>query len=143
MTEHATFRLPDQKLGHSLVVKGWEWAKEQIGIGKVVHVEFKLETRTDRQNRLLHALIGDVARQALFYEEKRSVDFWKHILISAHSAATNDPIETFKGLEGELVSYRESSARMSKKRLASLIDYIQCYCAENEIELRESRQWMD
>lgn len=92
MTDKSTFRLPDQKLGHSLVVKGWEWAKEQIGLGKVVHVEFKLETRTDRQNRLLHALIGDVARQALFDEEKRSVDFWKHILISAHSAATNDPI---------------------------------------------------
>lgn len=143
MTERATFRLPDQKLGHSLVCKGWEWAKVQIGLGKVVQVEFKLETRTDRQNRLLHALISDVSKSGEFGGIKRTPDFWKHLLISAHSAATNEPIETFQGLEGELVSYRESSARMTKKRLASLIDYIQAYCAENGIELRESRQWMD
>lgn len=143
MTERASFRLPEKKLGHSLVCKGWEWTKTQLDLGKVVLVEFKLETRTDRQNRLLHALISDVAKQAVFDKEQRSPDFWKHVLISAHSAATNEPMETFRGLEGELVSYRESSAKMSKKRLASLIDYIQCYCAENGIELRESRQWMD
>lgn len=143
MTERASFRLPDKKRGHSLVVKGWEWAKLQIALGKVVIVTFSFETRTLRQNALLHALCTDVSKQATFAGEKREMDWWKHTLISGHGIATKDEVETFIGLEGEMVTYRESSAKMSKKRIASLIDYIQCYCAENGIELRESKQWMD
>lgn len=142
MTERATFRLPDQKLGHSLVVKGWEWAKEQIGLGKVVHVEFKLETRTDRQNRLLHALFADIARQAEFAGKKRSAEQWKQLLVIGHGIATKEECEIVQ-IEGEAVALRESTAKMTKRRMASLLEYCLAYCAENGIELRDSRQWMD
>lgn len=142
MTEKVTFRLPDQKLGHSLVVKGWEWAKEQIGLGKVVHVEFKLETRTDRQNRLLHALFADIARQAEFAGKKRSVEQWKQILVLGHGIATKEECEIVQ-IEGEAVALRESTAKMTKRRMASLLEYVLAYAATEGIELRESRQWMD
>lgn len=142
MTEKATFRLPDQKLGHSLVVKGWEWAKEQIGLGKVVHVEFKLETRTDRQNRLLHALFADIARQAEFAGKKRSAEQWKQILVLGHGIATKEECEIVQ-IEGEAVALRESTAKMTKRRMASLLEYVLAYAAIEGIELRDSRQWMD
>lgn len=142
MTEKATFRLPDQKLGHSLVVKGWEWAKEQIGLGKVVHVEFKLETRTDRQNRLLHALFSDIARQAEFAGKKRSAEQWKQILVLGHGIATKEECEIVQ-IEGEAVALRESTAKMTKRRMASLLEYVLAYAATEGIELRDSRQWMD
>lgn len=142
MTERATFRLPDQKLGHSLVVKGWDWAKEQIGLGKVVHVEFKLETRTDRQNRLLHALFADIARQAEFAGKKRSAEQWKQILVLGHGIATKEECEIVQ-IEGEAVALRESTAKMTKRRMASLLEYVIAYAATEGIELRDSRQWMD
>lgn len=142
MTDKASFRLPDQKLGHSLVVKGWEWAKEQIGLGKVVHVEFKLETRTDRQNRLLHALFADIARQAEFAGKKRSAEQWKQILVLGHGIATKEECEIVQ-IEGEAVALRESTAKMTKRRMASLLEYVLAYAATEGIELRDSRQWMD
>lgn len=142
MTERATFRLPDKKLGHSLVCKGWEWAKTQIELGKVVLVEFKQETRTDRQNRLLHALFGDIAKHDPLLGKMRSPEQTKQILVIAHGIATKEECEIVQ-IEGEAVALRESTAKMSKRRMASLLEYVMAYCAENGIELRESRQWMD
>lgn len=142
MTERASFRLPDKKLGHSLVCKGWEWAKTQIELDKVVLVEFKLETRTDRQNRLLHALFGDISKQVEFAGKKRTPEQWKQILVIGHGIATKEECEIVQ-IEGEAVALRESTARMTKRRMASLLEYCLCYCSENGIELRESRQWMD
>lgn len=39
------------------------------------------------------------------------------------------------GLEGEWCNLRESTAQMSIKRMASLIEYALAYCAQNEIRL--------
>lgn len=142
MTDRATFRLPDKKLGHSLVSKGWEWAKTQIELGKIVLVEFKLETRTDQQNRLLHALFADIARQAEFAGKKRSAEQWKQILVLGHGIATKEECEIIQ-IEGEAVALRESTAKMTKRRMASLLEYVLAYAATEGIELRESRQWMD
>lgn len=142
MTERATFRLPDKKLGHSLVCKGWEWAKTQIELGKVVLVEFKLETRTDRQNRLLHALFSDIAKHGPLLGKMRTPEQTKQILVIAHGIATKEECEIVQ-IESEAVALRESTARMTKRRMASLLEYCLAYCAENGIELRESRQWMD
>ena len=142
MTEKASFRLPDQKLGHSLVCKGWEWAKVHIGLGKVVHVEFKLETRTDRQNRLLHALFGDISKHGPLLGKLRSPEQTKQILVIAHGIATKEECEIVQ-IEGEVVALRESTAKMTKRRMASLLEYVLAYAATEGIELRDSRQWMD
>ena len=37
--------------------------------------------------------------------------------------------------EGEFIAIRESTATMSGKRLASVMEYIEAYCAMNEIRL--------
>ncbi|MDO9982934.1 recombination protein NinB, partial [Glaesserella parasuis] len=37
--------------------------------------------------------------------------------------------------EGELVNIRESTAQMSVKRMASLIEYVQAYCDLNGVIL--------
>lgn len=41
------------------------------------------------------------------------------------------------GIEGEFVNIRERSSTMTVKRMASLIEYVSAYCAENDIKLRE------
>ena len=108
----------------------------------MVHVEFKLETRTDRQNRLLHALFGDIAKQVEFAGKQRTPEQWKQILVIGHGIATKEECEIVQ-IEGEAVALRESTAKMTKRRMASLLEYCLAYCAENGIELRDSRQWMD
>ena len=35
----------------------------------------------------------------------------------------------------------KSTARMGKARMASLLEYVICWCANNGVELRDAVQW--
>lgn len=110
---------------------------EQFGHGKAYVVEVRPLTRTDPQNKLLHALFGDLANQAKWQNEKLTAEQWKMLMISAHTIATKEPNKMVIGLEGEVVNIRESSAKMSVARLNSLIEYVQCWAAENGVIFNE------
>jgi hypothetical protein len=98
---------------------------------------FSEPTRNLEQSAKFHAICGDLAKQLAWAGSKRSLDAWKFLLISGHSIATNRPTEIVPGLEGELLNIRESSASMSKARMASLIDYCIAFCAQNNVNLTE------
>lgn len=95
--------------------------------------EIKPRTRSLDQNAKLHAMFADVARQAKFHGKQRTAEQWKVIFISAHSIATKEGGEILAGLEGEFVNIRESSARMTVRRMNSLIEYMQAWGTENGI----------
>jgi hypothetical protein len=95
------------------------------------------DRRTLDQNAKFHALVDDVARQAEWAGKKRSPESWKALFISGHSIATKQGGEVLPGLEGEFVAIRESSARMGKRRAASLIEYVTAWAVSNGVELRE------
>lgn len=56
------------------------------------------------------------------------------LLVSGHAIATKEGAEIVPGLEHEFVNLRESTALMSKKRGASLIEYTLAFCAGNGIK---------
>ena len=41
------------------------------------------------------------------------------------------------GIEGEVINLRESTAQMSVKRLASLIEYVQAFGVENGVKFND------
>ena len=43
---------------------------------------------------------------------------------------------------GFLLNLRESTARMSKARMASLLDYVMAWCADHDVELKDAQQWV-
>ncbi|MDP0076361.1 recombination protein NinB [Glaesserella parasuis] len=90
---------------------------------KPLVVEVKPITRNLEQNAKFHAMCGDIARQVQFNGEWLPLEAWKVLLISAHAEATKEGSRLVIGLEGELVNIRESTAEMSVKRKASLIEY--------------------
>jgi hypothetical protein len=97
--------------------------------------------RSNDQNAKFHAIVSDIARSPLKWAGKtRTPDQWKAILISGHSVATNYAGEVIPGIEGEFVAIRESSASMTVRRAASLIEYTLAFCAQHGIELVETRR---
>jgi hypothetical protein len=96
-------------------------------------------TRTIDQNAIFHAMCSNVSIQHLYLGRRLSLQQWKVLFISGHAIATGIGADMVPGLEGEFVNLRESSAQMSVKRMASLLEYIVAYCAENEIKLTETR----
>ena len=137
-----TARLFNAQSGHTTFMQAWKHAKAWLTAGHRLTVEVKQETRSSQQNRLLHALFADVARQAQWMGKKRTAAEWKVLFVSAHSVETKHGAEMIPGLAGEFVNIRESTARMSKARLNSLVEYVKSWCAMNDIELSDARQWM-
>ena len=92
-------------------------------------VALKGPSRTLDQNALFHALCGALERSGLEWAGSvRSESDWKVLLVSGHAVATRHPAEIVVGLEGELVSLRESTALMDRARSSSLIDYALAFC---------------
>lgn len=97
-------------------------------------------SRNLEQSAKFHAICGDIAKQVKFAGAFRKPEQWKMLLISGHAVATKQGSEMMPGLEGEWCNLRESSAKMSIKRMASLIEYATAYCVENGIILSHSER---
>jgi hypothetical protein len=98
-------------------------------------VEVSEPKRNGDQNAKFHALCSDIARSGFQWMGKpRTADEWKVLLVSGHAVATKLGAEIVPGLEGEFVNIRESTARMSKARASSLIEYTIAWMEEHEIE---------
>lgn len=94
--------------------------------------------RTGDQNAKFHALCSDIARSGFEWMGKaRTATQWKVLLVSGHAVATKEGSEVVPGIEGEFVNIRESTAQMSVKRGASLIEYTLAFCAAHGIEIRD------
>lgn len=94
--------------------------------------------RSGEQNAKFHALCSDIARNGFVWAgKKRDAAAIKVLLVSGHSAATKEGSDMVPGLEGEFVNLRESTAAMSKKRGASLIEYTLAFCAMHGIDVYE------
>ena len=96
-----------------------------------------VKIRSLEQNSKLHALLSDISKQCKFNGQKRDIDTWKMIMVSAHKIATGGKAEMVIGLEGEVINLRESTAQMSVKRLASLIEYVQSWAVDNDVILSD------
>jgi hypothetical protein len=113
-------------------------AKAQLMAGKRVVVSVVEETRRDSQNRKFHALCGDLDRSGLKWMGKpRDAKQWKVLLVSGHAIATKEEAEVIPGLEGEYINVRESTALMTVKRGASLIEYTLAFCALHRVATLE------
>ena len=143
MTEDTfTARLFNPQQGYQALLAARMHAKAWLVAGQRLILEIRPETRSDAQNRLLHALIGDVAKQAEWLGKKRAAIEWKILFVSGHAVATKQGAEMIPGLENEFVNIRESTAKMGSKRISSLVEYIYAWGALHGVEWREARQWM-
>lgn len=94
------------------------------------------------QNAKFHAACSDIAKAKPEWNGQRMTgDDWKALLIVSHAIATSETGATrlVPDLEGSgLVQLRESSARMSKARASSLIEYVTAWATTHGIQIREN-----
>lgn len=97
-------------------------------------VVFRDSDRSLEQNAMFHALCGEAAKHCRFMGKFRTPTEWKILFVSGHAKATGAPSEIVAGLEGEWLNIRESTAAMGKRRMNSLIEYVQSYLAGQGVE---------
>lgn len=104
-------------------------------------VQVRPKTRSLDQNAKFHTLCADIAKSGMLWMGKpRNEAAWKALLVSGHAVATNEGADVVPGLEGEFVNIRESTAAMSVRRGASLIEYTLAFCAANQIPTHSYRR---
>ena len=111
----------------------WETAGKLLEGQESIKIEVREKNRTDEQNAKLHAMLSDISKQKEFGGKKRTIEQWKMIFVSGHRIATGGTAEIAVGLEGEVINLRESTAQMGVRRLASLIEYVGAWAAENGV----------
>ena len=142
MSERLSLRWYSAQQAHQSLLELWAWAKPLLMAGHRLVISARGETRSLDQNSKFHAICADIAKSGMQWAgNERSAEQWKVLLVSGHAKATKQEADVVPGLEGELVNLRESTARMSRQRASSLIEYTLAFCAEHGVELRDSRQW--
>lgn len=90
------------------------------------------ESRTLEQNKLMWAMLADVAKKVIWYGKRLTAENWKDIFTSALSS-----IQVVPNLDGTgFVAVGMSTSRMSKKKFSELIELM--YSFGNEKEVRWS-----
>jgi len=145
VSDRLVLRLHNAQQGHVAIQQAWEFAKGWlVAGGKRLVLEIKPETRSDAQNRLLHAMLGDIAAQVEWAGKKRDAEIWKRLLVAAWCRARREQVELLPALDGHGVDivFRRTS-QLTRGECAELCDFIHAWCAENGVELRDARQWVD
>lgn len=106
-------------------------AVQEAPAGQVVTI--RPATRSLEQSAKFHAMCGDLAKQLPYAGKLRTLEQWKQLIVSAHSVATKEPTDIVPGIEGEFLNLRESTAKMSIGRMASLIEYAYAYGAMKNV----------
>lgn len=134
MSEAQTFRMV-----HHAARDGAVRAVRAAPEGYVVVV--RPPNRSLDQNAKAHAMFSDIAKaKPVWNGINMDAEDWKALLIVSHAVATKDgsPYRMVPDLEGSgFVQLRESSARMSKDRASSLIEYVTAWATSQGIQLRD------
>ena len=111
----------------------WDVVSKLLEANDSIYIEVREKTRTLEQNAKLHAMLRDISQQATYQGDRMDIDGWKNLFVSGHTIATKEPYKFVIGLEGELVNVRERTSKMGVRRLASLIEYVGAWAAENGV----------
>lgn len=99
-------------------------------------IKYQEPTRSRDQNAKMWAMLADVSAQVEHLGKKHSKEVWKEIFMSA----CGHELQLMAGLNGEPVSLGHKSSALSVAEMSDLIEFIHCWCAENGVELVETRR---
>lgn len=97
-------------------------------------VEWKASKRTLPQNDRLWAMLTDVAAHQKSKGRDYTTEEWKLLFMHAWGRE----VRFLPGLDNKsVVPIGQSSSDLSKEEMTDLIEYIRCWCAENEVVLND------
>lgn len=138
----------------TFIITDEEWRKQAIEAVRRVsyghQVVIEPQRRTDKQNKFMWSLIGDVARAELEFAGRTTWDQndWKRILVSGFIKVKQDEEEADRfgsfqepaprfipGIEGEMFQIDEYSTRYwPKERMTEFCEYVQSWGSDKGVE---------
>lgn len=92
------------------------------------------EIRSDEQNKKLHALLADLARQVLWHGQKLPSGVWKRLCTAAWLREEGERPIMVPALDGIGVDViYERTSKLSRKRCAALITWVEAFGGEHQV----------
>ena len=142
MTDRITLSLFEPVQAHKALMHAWTHAKAWLMAGHRLVLEVRPEKRSDAQNRLLHALVADIAAQVEWAGAKRDAEVWKRLLTAAWSRVHGQHVEVLPALDGhgvDLVPARTS--KLTKAECADLCTFIEAWGVEHGVRFTAPEGW--
>lgn len=105
-------------------------------IDRCPNCNHRLDVRSSEQNRKLHAVLGDIAKQKQWAGMWLTVEDWKRLVTSAWIRAKGGHVRLMPGIDGQGfdVLYQHTS-RLDKSEMAELIEYATVWAIDNGVTL--------
>lgn len=120
---------------YQAIVQAWNYSKPLLMAGYRLVIEIRQEKRSDAENRLLHAMLGYIAKNVEWAGSKRDSETWKRLLTAAWLRARGEHVEMLPALDGcgiDVVFRRTSD--LTRVECAELIEHIFAWGASLGIE---------
>jgi len=128
-------RLWNPQQAHKELADLWPKIKSALMAGQRLVLECKQEQRSSAENRLLHALIGEISKQVDWAGRKHDAETWKRLLVAAWSREQGLSVEILPAIDGhgvDIVPVRTS--KLTRSECADLITYVQAWAASHGID---------
>lgn len=126
--------------------QAWDAIKAQVFpfLNAVLQAERRLvltikpETRSLKENALLHALLTHIAEQLEWAGQKRDVETWKRLITAAWCRARGEHVELLPAIDGNGVDivFRRTS-QLTRGECAELIEFLYAWAAQAGVRFPE------
>lgn len=132
---HST-TLYNAQQGHTELRSVWEFVKPWLIAGHRLTITVETEKRSDKENRLLHAMLGYIAQHQDWAGKKHDAETWKRLLVASWCRAKGEPVEILPALDGcgiDIVFRRTSN--LTRGECADLITFIFAWASEQGVHI--------
>lgn len=128
MTHTTTLHNPQD--AHQTLARLWTWLKPRLLAGHAYTLSIEEPKRSSSQNKLLHAMLQDIASRREWAGRKWDVLTWKRLLTAAWMRARGDQVLVVPALDGHGFDVVfEHTSKLSKAQMAELIEFITAWDA--------------
>lgn len=139
MSDKLVILCRDPQQAHAAIsAQVWPALKSNVMAGNEMEVELRHAKRSSAENRMLHAMLGYIAKTQEWAGKSRDIDTWKRLLTAAWCRAIGEQVELLPALDGHGVDivYRKTS-ELTRKECADLIEFIFAWGTEHCIVFPE------
>lgn len=135
MTDRLTLELWEPVQAHKAIETVWLHAKPRLMSGHRLTLEIRPQKRSEAENRMLHAMLGYIAKHMQWAGAKRDTETWKRLLTAAWLRARGEHVEMLPALDGHGVDivFRRTSS-LTRAECAELIEFVFAWGSQNDID---------
>jgi hypothetical protein len=131
--------LHNSQQAHQVVTDIYQKMKPHFMGGKKFTLEVTSETRSQPQNEMYHAIIGQIAKQAEHAGAKWDGESWKRFLIDQWASETGRPAgKVAPSLDGQrVVQLGLQSRKFNKADASEFTEWLICWATDKGFEVGE------